>query len=167
MPIPPTSAVPTVEPTLAATAAPTEPPPTPIPPTEAPAPTEPPPPTAPPTPTAAPPPAPTEAPRQEPPPSDPDLIAYQGCKNCHNQHPAEVVFMPHPADPTCNTCHRGSPNQIGCPTCHSTHTIDAPHPSDPNLACTSCHVDSVPTVGAWVEPVGPGFVCALCHEVKG
>ncbi len=88
-------------------------------------------------PTATPAPA---APTATPPiADDPGLAAYAGCINCHSQHVPEVVAMPHPVNPPCNTCHSGSPNRIGCPSCHSMHRIEAAHPVDPNLACNSCH----------------------------
>ena len=103
--------------------------------TPLPAPTpEPPPPTAPPAPVAA-------VPTPEPLPSapdDPNLGRYAGCVSCHNQHPLQVR-MPHPLNPTCNECHRGSPSRIGCPTCHSTHGVDNRHEPLPDLACASCH----------------------------
>lgn len=71
-------------------------------------------------------------------PDDPNLARYTGCVSCHNQHPQQVR-MPHPLNPTCNECHRGSPNRIGCPTCHSMHAIDNKHEAIPDLACATCH----------------------------
>lgn len=109
-------------------------------------------PTAPPSPTPLPAPTPTPvatptavavaaSPTSAPLPSapdDPDLARYAGCVSCHNQHPQQVR-MPHPLNPTCNECHRGSPNRIGCPTCHSMHAVDNKHEAIPDLACATCH----------------------------
>jgi cytochrome c2 len=101
------------------------------------------PPAAAPTPTAPPPVTATQTPVppvEELPgaPNDPELARYAPCVACHNQHPRQVQ-MPHPLNPTCNTCHRGAPNQIGCPSCHSMHTIDNKHEAAPDLACATCH----------------------------
>ncbi len=108
-------------------------------------PTAPPSPTPPPTPTPTPVATPTvvavASPTSAPLPSAPDepnLARYAGCVSCHNQHPQQVR-MPHPLNPTCNECHRGSPNRIGCPTCHSMHAIDNKHEPIPDLACATCH----------------------------
>lgn len=109
-------------------------------------------PTAPPSPTPLPAPTPTPvatptalavaaSPTSAPLPSapdDPNLARYAGCVSCHNQHPQQVR-MPHPLNPTCNECHRGSPNRIGCPTCHSMHAVDNKHEAIPDLACATCH----------------------------
>ncbi|WP_161569156.1 c-type cytochrome [Candidatus Oscillochloris fontis] len=97
-----------------------------------------------PTPTLVPPtvePTPTAEPTVEELPSapnDPGIARYAPCVTCHNQHPLQVL-MPHPLNPTCNQCHRGSPNQIGCPSCHSMHGIDNKHEATPDLPCASCH----------------------------
>lgn len=125
----------TVMPTLAFTATPTAVPATvtPLPlPTDTPLPA--------PTPTL-PPPTPTVAPEPTPVPpvaSEAGLEQYLGCVNCHNLHPQQVR-MPHPLNPTCNDCHRGSPSRVGCPTCHSMHQIDNRHEPAPDLPCNACH----------------------------
>lgn len=67
------------------------------------------------------------------------LAAYTNCIVCHDLHAETVVSMPHPENPSCNACHSGSPRKMGCPSCHSTHLIRAPHENDPNLACVTCH----------------------------
>ncbi len=125
----------TVMPTLAFTATPTAVPATvtPLPlPTDTPLPA--------PTPTL-PPPTPTVAPEPTPVPpvaSEAGLEQYLGCVNCHNLHPQQVR-MPHPLNPTCNDCHRGSPSRVGCPTCHSMHQINNRHEPAPDLPCNTCH----------------------------
>ncbi len=93
-----------------------------------------------PTPTP-PPPTPTTVPEPTPVPpvaSEAGLEQYLGCVNCHNLHPQQVR-MPHPLNPTCNDCHRGSPSRVGCPTCHSMHQIDNRHEPVPDLPCHVCH----------------------------
>ncbi|WP_299757851.1 c-type cytochrome [uncultured Chloroflexus sp.] len=94
-----------------------------------------------PAPTPTPPPTPTTAPEPTPVPpvaSEARLEQFLGCVNCHNLHPQQVR-MPHPLNPTCNDCHRGSPSRIGCPTCHSMHQIDNRHEPLPDLPCHACH----------------------------
>lgn len=94
-----------------------------------------------PTPTPPPPPSPTEIIEPTPVPpvaSEAGLEQYLGCVNCHNLHPQQVR-MPHPLNPTCNDCHRGSPSRVGCPTCHSMHQIDNRHEPAPDLPCNACH----------------------------
>lgn len=70
---------------------------------------------------------------------NPALVANENCIVCHDLHPASVVAMEHERHPRCNSCHSGSPFQIGCPSCHSMHRIEAGHPMDPNLGCETCH----------------------------
>lgn len=70
---------------------------------------------------------------------NPALVANENCMICHDLHPASVVFMEHEHHPRCNSCHSGSPFQIGCPSCHSMHRVDAGHPMDPHLGCETCH----------------------------
>ncbi|GIW91824.1 MAG: hypothetical protein KatS3mg109_2256 [Pirellulaceae bacterium] len=70
--------------------------------------------------------------------SEAGLEQYLGCVNCHNLHPQQVS-MPHPLNPTCNDCHRGSPSRVGCPTCHNMHQIDNRHEPVPDLPCNACH----------------------------
>lgn len=71
-----------------------------------------------------------------------DLAVFVPCMACHDQHPASVVKMPHVVFPPCISCHSGSPIRLGCPTCHSTHRVQAPHADDdPNIPCSSCHPD--------------------------
>lgn len=117
------------------------------PPTEAPptaAPTSPPPVVAP---TPAAPPAPTTTPIAATAPIDTgalpaELAFYTPCMTCHNQHASSVVFMPHTEFPQCVSCHSGSPLRVGCPNCHSTHLIEAPHGGEnPNLPCNACHTN--------------------------
>lgn len=58
------------------------------------------------------------------------------CVSCHTHHNHEVV-MPHPLGPNCRSCHRGSANKVGCPSCHSIHDVDYPHEVYPT--CNDCH----------------------------
>lgn len=107
--------------------------------------------TPPPAPTPTQPPAPTATPApaaNNPPASSADgplpaeLAVYTGCMTCHDQHPANIVKMPHVRFPQCSACHSGSPSRVGCPTCHSMHRIQAPHGGEnPNLPCSHCHAD--------------------------
>jgi len=136
LPASPTTATPPTE-------APTTPPsPTPLPPpTDTPPP--PPTPTPPPPSTATPAPPPTAPPQPEPIPGD--LLVYENCVVCHNQHPAQVQ-MPHTLLPACIECHSGSPNRISCPSCHSMHAVRTTSHSavDWNISCESCHPDGTP-----------------------
>lgn len=71
-----------------------------------------------------------------------ELAFYTPCMTCHNQHASSVVFMPHTEFPQCVSCHSGSPLRVGCPNCHSTHLVEAPHGGEnPNLPCNACHTD--------------------------
>ncbi|MCS6840611.1 MAG: c-type cytochrome [Roseiflexus sp.] len=106
-------------------------------PSPAPTPTQPPAPTATPAPAASNPPNPGS---DEP--VSRELAVFTGCMTCHDQHPPNVVKMPHVRFPRCSTCHSGSPSRVGCPTCHSMHRIQAPHGGEnPNLPCNHCHAD--------------------------
>lgn len=142
----PTAASPTVppSPTGAATPSPTAASPTAPPsPTDAATPPPAPMPTQPPAPTATPAPAasnPSASGADGPLPAE--LAVYTGCMTCHDQHPANIVKMPHVRFPQCSACHSGSPSRVGCPTCHSMHRIQAPHGGEnPNLPCSHCHAD--------------------------
>lgn len=116
------TATPSPQPTVAPATAMPVPSDTPLP-----APTPTPPPTAAPTATAV-----------QPVAGEAGLEQYLGCINCHNVHPQQVR-MPHPLNPTCNDCHRGSPSRVGCPTCHSMHQVDNRHEPVPDLGCNVCH----------------------------
>ncbi len=81
----------------------------------------------------------TATPHANDPVHNPALGANENCMVCHDLHPASVVTMEHERHPRCNSCHSGSPFQIGCPSCHSMHRVDAGHPMDPHLGCETCH----------------------------
>jgi hypothetical protein len=79
------------------------------------------------------------------------------CVVCHTAYGHNVV-MPHPLNPDCSTCHSGTGVHVGCPSCHSMHTVDYPHTTYPS--CSECHAgEEVET--AQVKETAIGFAAYL------
>ncbi len=83
------------------------------------------------------------------------------CVICHVAHNHDVM-MAHPVAPTCRSCHSGSPNRVGCPTCHSMHDVDYPHETYPT--CDECHTPQENVTSADVQETAVGYLAYMFSD---
>ncbi len=83
------------------------------------------------------------------------------CVQCHVTHEVEML---HDSNPSCNSCHSGTPYQRHCVDCHSIHDVHIPHNPD-NPSCASCHPAGIPGKGIDVQQTLVAFLSYLFHEV--
>jgi hypothetical protein len=83
------------------------------------------------------------------------------CVQCHVTHDVEML---HDSNPSCNSCHSGTPYQRHCVDCHSIHDVHIPHDPD-NPSCASCHPAGIPGKGIDVQQTLVAFLSYLFHEV--
>lgn len=82
------------------------------------------------------------------------------CVSCHTND-YHAILMPHPPDAHCASCHSGSPTRVGCPSCHSVHTIDNIHTLYPT--CESCHAEGS-VVDTPLDDVATRYMAYLCNK---
>jgi cytochrome c len=92
---------------------------------------------------------------------DRDSGARFSCVHCHVTHEVEML---HDSNPSCDTCHSGTPYQRHCVDCHSIHSVKIPHEPD-NPGCEGCHVQGIPTPGVDVQKTLVTFFSYLFHEI--
>ncbi len=83
------------------------------------------------------------------------------CVHCHITHDIEML---HDSNPSCNTCHNGTPYQRHCVDCHSIHSVVIPHEIN-NPGCETCHAQGIPNPGVNVQSTLVTFMAYLFHEI--
>ena len=83
------------------------------------------------------------------------------CVHCHITHDIEML---HDSNPSCKTCHSGTPYQRHCVDCHSIHSVVIPHEIN-NPGCETCHAQGIPNPGVDVQTTLVTFMAYLFHEI--
>jgi hypothetical protein len=83
------------------------------------------------------------------------------CVQCHVSHEVEML---HDSNPSCNTCHQGTPFQRHCVDCHSIHGVNIPHEIN-NPDCASCHPAGLPGEGTNMQHTLLTFLAYVFHEI--
>jgi hypothetical protein len=92
---------------------------------------------------------------------DTDRGSRFACINCHITHDVEML---HDSNPSCKTCHSGTPFQRHCVDCHSIHGVDMTHEPN-NPGCATCHAQEIPGEGINAEQTLITFMAYLFHDV--
>jgi len=99
--------------------------------------------------------------RSEPTEPDREKGPRFACVHCHVTHNEEML---HESNPSCASCHSGTPYQRHCVDCHSIHDVSIPHvPHNPG--CTTCHSHGIPGDGVDIQRALVTFLAYLFHEI--
>lgn len=94
-------------------------------------------------------------------PADREKGPRFACVHCHITHNEEML---HESNPSCASCHSGTPYQRHCVDCHSIHDVSIPHvPHNPG--CATCHSHGIPGDGVDIQRALVTFLAYLFHEI--